>query len=385
MLSLFSPAISLPNPSSQHANANTRSLPRCPSRNINQTKMSTPQEPSPPAPNVSEGSKRYAALFARDPTAPVDVATIRATVERISRQCGGPFLSMRRVEDYPLVSLDGQSPFMARVYFPTLLDDEKDKDKKLGIILFSHGGGGMVGSVASYDSLCRRIATVCPTMAVVSVDYRLTPEHPFPAALEDMEAAYRFVVADLAAKQYPNLLDTTKLVVMGDSFGGHLAASLLLRLHRGQDPALTDPATWPKACILVYPSVHLDNTENPSFTTFGNVSHLTVAGMQGFKQAYLGDGQGGYRAELHQHPDVSVLYAPNLKCLPPTLLLSAACDPLIDEAGRFVQRLKEEEVSVKQVTYDGIIHGFLSGYEIFPEAELALQEVAAFVKEHVPC
>jgi len=300
---------------------------------------------------------------------------------------------MRRVEDFPLASLDGTSPFSVRAYFPTLLEEDKVDKQKLGVILFSHGGGGMVGSVASYDSLCRQLATTCH-MAVVSIDYSLTPEHPYPAALEDMEAAFRFVVRDLITKQYPEVLDAKKVVLMGDSFGGHLAASLLLRLQRKENYM---HIVKPKACVLVYPSVDMDNARHPSFSTYANVSHLTPEVIDMFFKAYLheedtssnssssSNGNGytkdRFRKELCKDPDVSVLYSSSLHLFPPTLILSAACDPLIEENVLFAQRLEEEKVEVRHVIYPEVIHGFFSGYEMFPEAEEALRETGRFLKE----
>ncbi|GAB5033037.1 phosphorylase [Nannochloropsis oceanica] len=365
---------------------------------------------------LTEGSKRYTALWPKPPVGDVDLAATRATVEYMSRLVGGRVLPMRRVEDIPLTSLDGSSPFFVRNYFPTLLEEDKVGEQKLGVILYSHGGGGMVGSVASYDSMCRRIAATCH-MAVVSVDYRLTPEHPYPAALEDMEAAFQFVVNDLVMRQYPEVLDPGKVVLMGDSFGGHLAASLLLRLHRKEE---YKQSIKPKACVLIYPSVDMKNARHPSFSTHANVSHLTPEMINMFFNAYLPDKNGNgtsssssssssrsdhysgsssssssscngngcsnnteglFQEELRLDPDVSVLYSTHLHLFPPTLVLSAACDPLIDEGILFVKRLREEKVDVRHVIYPEIIHGFFSGYDMFPEAEMALGETANFLKE----
>jgi acetyl esterase len=309
---------------------------------------------------------------------------------------------MRRVEDFALISLDGTSPFLVRAYFPALLEEDTLDKQKLGVILYSHGGGGMVGSVASYDSLCRQLATTCH-MAVVSVDYSLTPENPYPAALEDMEAAFQFVVNDLISKQYSQVLDPEKMVLMGDSFGGHLAASLLLRLHRKEEYMRY---VKPKACVLVYPCVDLANARHPSFSTYANVSHLTPEVIEMFFMAYLhqeedergsssssssnnnnnnGNGNGNikgrFREELRKDPDVSVFYSSHLHVFPPTLILSAACDPLIDEGVLFAQRLTEEKVDVRHVIYPEVIHGFFSGWEMFPEAEAARQETGRFLKE----
>ena len=158
----------------------------------------------------------------------------------------------------------------------------------------------------------------------------------------------------------------------------------------------------PKACVLVYPSVDMANARHPSFSTYANVSHLTPEVIEVFFQAYLheeqdgsssstststssssdgnGNTKGRFREELRKNPDVSVLYSPHLHLFPPTLILSAACDPLIDEGVSFAQRLKEEKVDVRHVTYPEIIHGFFSGWEMFPEAEDAMQEAGRFLK-----
>jgi acetyl esterase len=272
------------------------------------------------------------------------------------------------------------------------------------VLLFSHGGGGVVGSIASYDTICRQIATR-GQVVVLSVDYRLCPEHPYPAAQEDMEAAYHFLIHTLAP-QYPQTICMNKFAVMGDSFGGHLAASFLVRLHRKKEE---DPQTkidayyhhWPKACILIYPAVDLTAADhNDSFTKYGHVSHLTPASVNACAQAYLRSEEGGnskdgsdddnsgdsrVREELRTHPEVSVLFAKNLQAFWPThtLILSAECDPLLDEAIAFKHKLDIETTNknITQIVYPKVIHGFFSGYDFFPETELAFQEVGRWLKE----
>lgn len=202
-----------------------------------------------------------------------------------------------------------------------------------------------------------------------------------------MEAAYHFLIHTLAP-QYPQTIDLNKLVVMGDSFGGDLAASFLVRLHRKKEEEAQTKIDayyhhWPKACILIYPAVDLTAADhNDSFQKYGYISHLTPASVNACAQAYLRSEEGGgskdgdagagdghhIREELRTHPEVSVLFAKNLQAFwpTPTLVLSAECEPLLDEAIAFKHKLDLETTNKKitHIVYPKVIHGVFSGYEM---------------------
>ena len=205
-------------------------------------------------------------------------------------------------------------------------------------MLYAHGGGWVLGSLNTHDELCRRLARAAGTV-VVSVEYRLAPEHVFPAALEDMAAAYAWAAREAAGRG---------VVVAGDSAGGNLAAGLALRLR---DEAA---APQPAALLLIYPA--LDSTcSAPSYETFNAGYGLSRAGMRYFWGAYLGGEDGLASAPVHASP----LQAASLAGLPPMLVAVAEADVLHDEGVAWAQRVGEEGGLAELVTARGQVHGFI--------------------------
>lgn len=367
--------------------------------------MSVPTPPSPtladdpdPAIVVSDASRAYAQLFidARPPpdTPPVEaLAMSREHCVTVARRVGGPIEPVRRIDERTLPATDGSGlSFGVRVYLPTLFDGEQapalsgpktKNQKKLGVVLYVHGGGTMMGCLPSYDTLCRRLA-VRSGSCVVSVGYRLAPEHPYPSGLRDCEAAYRWMVGPLAKELYPGVLDPARAAVVGDSAGGHMLAALLVRLQRyGGDFHLHHR---PKCAVLVYPG--LDFTlKAPSFQKYGACGHLNPESMALMLRAYLaapGD-PTKYREELLTDPEVSVLFLPQEEVaatFPPTLLLAAELDPIADDTAAFAPKLEAAGVPVRRVLYPNVIHGFWSGWDLFPEAAAALEEACRWLREY---
>ncbi len=346
---------------------------------------------------VSEASRDYAKLFLDERPAPGTpfaeaVARGREFCVTAARRVGGLVVSLRRIEELALLSLDGQSSFQVRVYLPTLFDDGEQQQQrgKLGVVLYAHGGGTIMGCLPSYDAICRRLAKSSGA-AVVSVGYRLAPEHPYPAALDDCEAAYRWMVSTLATTLYPGLLDPERAALVGDSAGGHLMAVLAVRLQRRGD--LPSPLR-PKAAVLIYPCLDFTLT-CASHQKYGGCSHLKPESMANMLKAYLavpgggGGGGGGepggqWREELLTHPEVSALFVPADRVaatFPPTLLLSAECDPIVDDAAAFEAKLTAAGVPVRRVVYPSVIHGCWSGWDLFPEAAAMQQEACRWLRE----
>jgi acetyl esterase len=220
-------------------------------------------------------------------------------------------------------------------------------------LVYCHGGGWVVGSVVSHDPLCRTLAARSGC-AVIAVDYRLAPDNPYPAAVED---AWR--VTTWAAQRF------SPLAVAGDSAGGQLAASVALRARdNGLSLALQ---------VLIYPATNYgfdtqsyrDNTEGPA---------LTAAQMRWFWAQYV---QDEARAD---EPGCSPLRAPELARLPPALVLSAEYDPLRDEGEAYARRLDEAGVPVTLRRYTGLIHGFIRMPAVIQRANGAIDDVAAAVR-----
>ncbi|WP_420450613.1 alpha/beta hydrolase [Ilumatobacter sp.] len=233
-----------------------------------------------------------------------------------------------------------------RAYAPSDGDD-------LGVVAFFHGGGWVLSGIDGHDSLARRFALRSGAL-VVSVEYRLAPEHPFPAAHDDCWAVTEW----LADHAHELGGDGPRLAVAGDSAGGNLAAGVALRARdAGLDLALQ---------CLVYPCLD-DDATRPSMVDHGEGSFLTAADMSWFWSRYVPD--------EHRHdPRAVPMRAPDLAGLAPALVQTAEYDPLRDEGEEYARRLREAGVEVTATRYDGVVHGFASRWTTMSRAELAHDE-----------
>ena len=226
-------------------------------------------------------------------------------------------------------------------------------------LMYLHGGGWIVGDLDSHDSIC---AELCASSAldVVAVDYRLCPEHRYPAALDDAEAVYRTL---------ENKYD--QVVVGGDSAGGHLAAALCLRLRNKK-------VRMPAAQLLIYPALGA-MPEGGSYETNANAPGLTTSDTIHY-WGILADGDS-WRTTTDA--ELAPLRAKSFENLPPAIITSAGCDPLRDDAMQYVARLTEAGVPVQYRNDPQLIHGHLRGRYMIGAAmahfvwiTLALSDVA---------
>ena len=253
--------------------------------------------------------------------------------------------------EVPMARADG-SALLARLYRP-LSSQSQDV---LPLLIYFHGGGWCVGDVASYDVLCRQLANASQC-AVLSVDYRLAPEHPFPAALDDAAFAFEWAIghADLLG------IDAQRIALGGDSAGGNLSIVTALSLRAA--------AIEPRFLLLIYPSTEIKSVR-PSRQRYGEGYFLDFGTLKWFFDHYLPAGQSeDWRA--------SPMRAESLAGLPPTFVLSAEFDPLVDDCAAFAQRLRTQGVEVEYVQIDGVLHGFITLGKLFPQAEQAIQAAAA--------
>ncbi|MEV7194167.1 alpha/beta hydrolase [Streptomyces sp. NPDC093510] len=274
---------------------------------------------------------------------------------------GKPSPAVGEVTDRTVPGPRGAPDIPVRVYVPNGPEDRKaDAGVSRPTVVFFHGGGYTVCGLDSHDATARALAARSGA-TVVSVDYRLAPEHRFPAAVDDAYAALC-----RAAEESPGAL-----VTAGDSSGGGLATAVALRARDLGGPAVA-------LQILLYPV--LDAAQNTaSYRENAKGYFLTAAHMRWFWEQYLGpDGDG-------THPLASPLRATDLTGLPPAHLVTAGCDPLRDEGLAYAERLRAAGVGVTLSHHPRMFHGFLGFPDVLPEAGEALNgaaEAIASVMKH---
>ncbi|HET6828837.1 MAG TPA: alpha/beta hydrolase, partial [Ramlibacter sp.] len=232
----------------------------------------------------------------------------------------------------------------------------------LPVLVYYHGGGWVIGDLDTHDTLCRELANGAGC-AVVAVDYRMGPEHRFPAAVDDANAALRWVshnARDLS-------VDASRIAVGGDSAGGNLAAVAAIAAREAGGPAL-------RFQLLVYPATDMRRTA-ASHTTNGQGYLLTSDTMRYFHDHYIADPAHDldWRASPLLHPELSGL--------PPAFVLTAGYDPLRDEGLQYAQRLTQAGVSTTLVCFERQIHGFLPMGKVLDEANVAVQLCAAQLRQ----
>lgn len=227
-----------------------------------------------------------------------------------------------------------------------------------GVVVFLHGGGFVFGDLDTHDAQSRRIANRTG-LAVLSVDYRRPPEHRFPAAPDDADTALRWLLARSAERG----LDTSRIVALGDSAGGNLALVAALR----------NPGAF-AATVLVYPFVD----PRQRFESY----RREAGGLGAAESAWYWEQYAAAPDDL-THPDLTPLDSDALHTLPPTLVVAAEHDPLVDEDVELARRMRAAGVRTTLTTYPGMVHGFWRHPEQFDAAEESLAEIAEFLRRTV--
>ena len=265
----------------------------------------------------------------------------------------GPKVPVARVDE---LRIDGPGgPIRARAYVP-----ESDAGP-LPLLVYMHGGGWVICDLDTHDNICRFLAREAGVI-VLSIDYRLAPEHRFPAAVEDAFSSF-FFAAEHAAEIGG---DPARIAVGGDSAGGNLAAvvSQLARAQGGPLPSFT---------LMFYPATDLSRKRR-SYELFREGFFLTEAAMDWFRGHYLPN------EEAARDPRASPLLADDLTGLPPAYLVTAGFDVLRDEGEEYARRLREAGVAVALRRHPGIVHGIVNALGIGHVGRGVLQDAAGALR-----
>jgi len=247
-------------------------------------------------------------------------------------------------------------PLPARLYLP-----HGAAPAPRPLLVYFHGGGWVVGSLDTHDGVCRFLAAHSGAPVLAS-GYRLAPEHPYPAAVEDAAAAFRWTVEHASELE----VDPARIAVGGDSAGGNMATGLCQATRDAGDPA-------PAMQLLIYPVTDAYG-EQRSREVFGTGFKLTTADIVEFERRYLPD------PERASDPLASVLHAPDLSGLPPAYVAIAGFDPLRDEGEAYAARLHAEGVRVALRRHPGLIHTFANMTSFSRSARAAMLEAAGALR-----
>jgi len=283
----------------------------------------------------------------------IGLENARAMLDAFPDMVDLPAVEVGEIRDIEVAGAD--DPIKARLYVP------ENANSNSPALIFYHGGGWVMGGLDSHDRLCRRICAV-GNIPVLAVDYRLAPEHAFPAAIDDAKAAFHW-----ACEHADELwFDNNKLAVAGDSAGGNIAASIALSL-RG------DPLGEPVFQLLFYPSLQPFGHAQ-SHKQFGAGYALDEADMKFFITSYAGE-----NAFASDDPQLWPLLATDHENAAPAYIITAGQDPLQDDGSDYALALGASGVSAVHKHYSGMTHGFCSMTALSPIALGALEDAAQYV------
>jgi acetyl esterase/lipase len=281
------------------------------------------------------------------PAGAVSVEELRAQHVRLAREQWGELDEVHAVEDTDAEGVP------IRIYRPV------DTDEPSMALVFFHGGGWVTGSIETHDGPARALARRSGVV-VVSVEYRLAPEHPFPAGLTDAWTATQWVANHAADLN----LDPDRIGVAGDSSGGNFAAVVAARARHHAVPLALQ--------LLLYPMTN-NAFDTPSYSFFSEGYGLTRDGMRWYWEQYIGDADG-------TNPEVSPAQIDDMRRLPRAIVVTAEADVLRDEAEAYAQRLFLSTVETEGYRYDGMIHGFLRMAGKVERSNAAYDELAESIK-----
>jgi acetyl esterase/lipase len=279
----------------------------------------------------------------------------RLAVQAALAEAGEPE-AVASVEDRVIPGPAGSLPI--RIYTPVGAEGDR-----LPVLVYFHSGGWVFGSIEGHDPVCRALANHAGCL-VVSVDYRLAPEHRFPAAPEDCYAATKWVAAH--AREIK--ADPARIAVGGDSAGGNLSAAVALMARDRGGPELCYQ-------VIIYGETDYPEPGPASYETYATGYDLTRKYMIWLWEQYLA------RPADRAHPYASPLRAADLSGLAPALIITAEYDPVRDEAEHYARRLREAGIPVRLSRYNGMIHSFFRMFSLFEQSWQALEEISIALRE----
>ncbi|TDU31822.1 acetyl esterase [Panacagrimonas perspica] len=304
-------------------------------------------------PQVEEFLKRVAAAGGWS-FRELGVTECRAAYSRVLRSLPPCTRPLAKVEDR---GVEGASslPVKVRIYTP-------QGEGPFPVLVFFHGGGFVIGDLDSHDNVCRELASGAGVI-VVSVDYRLAPEHRFPAGIDDAVAMTRWACASAATFGG----DPARVAVGGDSAGGNFAAVVARRMR--------DEGTRIAAQLLVYPTTRLDDVVMPSMVENAVGYRLERADMDWFRSLYLSSDADGFNV------DASPILASDLSGLAPALVQTCEYDPLRDEGEAYGRALQSAGVRTVVERYDGTIHGSFGLYAMLEPGRRMMDRAIEWLRE----
>ncbi|MCF6232209.1 MAG: alpha/beta hydrolase [Rhodobacteraceae bacterium] len=297
----------------------------------------------------------------RETGGPPTLEESRAGLAALAAKFDLPGPQMLRKSDILMPGANGPRP--ARLYDAVSVGDETPR----ATLLYLHGGGWVQGGLDTHDGLCAKLAAWAG-IRVISYDYRLAPEHKFPAGLDDCLACYRAMVATPSEWG----VDAGRIVVGGDSAGANLAAAMIHDLQ-GQEG---QGAQMPAGQVLIYPAVDT-GMDSDSMRALKDAYVLPVERINWYLDLYLPDGQD------RLDPRVAPLFSDRLAGQPAALIIVAGHDPLWDDGQNYATALRQVGVAVELVEFPGQVHAFVSITRVIPQGDQALRQVANWLRNTI--
>lgn len=297
---------------------------------------------------------KYNKYFNYGPIKEKNINEIRQTLDKDSAKLSGKPIPFPNIKDINISTPKAQIP--VRIYTPKTSNN-------LPIIVYSHGGAWVSGGLDTHDNICRKLSKNTDAV-VVSVGYRLAPENPFPAALNDIYNVLLWVYKNAESING----NANKIAVAGDSSGGNLSAAVC---HMARDKS------GPKILcqVLIYPPTNIYELNSNSWSYFANDFNLNKEDMEKYISLYVPS------KEDRRNPYASPLLAKNFNSLPPALIITAEFDGLRDEGETYGKKLKNAGVQVIVTRYKGVVHGFIEMDKVLKESDGALNEIYSYLNK----